>query len=196
MFWIMTNHKPRINNPEFVKSNLLDAAAEILIHESAQKLTLNLVAQKAGVSKGGLLHHFPSKEKLLDGLFHRELNIFRDEILAAMEKDPVKTGRAARAYIGLGGATSSPQDKSYIILRQLLSVMLSDYELSQTWTRMYWQTIKSTGLFEESSPIMILCCLAADGMSLWEILGAEKLDGINYEDIHNIIEKITYSTKE
>ncbi|ARW11624.1 TetR/AcrR family transcriptional regulator [Acetobacter ascendens] len=188
----MTSHKTRTNNPESVKSNLLDAAAEILIHESAQKLTLSLVAQKAGVSKGGLLHHFPSKEKLLDGLFHRELNLFRDEILAAMEKDPVEIGRAARAYIGLGNA-SNPQDKSYIILRQLLSVMLSDSKLSQEWTRIYWQTIKSTGLFEESSPLMILCCLAADGLSLWELLGAEKLDGIHYEDIQSIIEKITYS---
>ncbi|MFS8368528.1 TetR/AcrR family transcriptional regulator [Acetobacter oryzifermentans] len=190
----MTSHKTRTNNPESVKSNLLDAAAEILIHESAQKLTLNLVAQKAGVSKGGLLHHFPSKEKLLDGLFHRELNLFRDEIQAAMEKDPVETGRAARAYIGLGNA-SNPQDKSYIILRQLLSIMLSDNTLSQEWTRIYWQTIKSTGLFEESSPLMILCCLAADGLSLWEILGADKLNGINYEDIQSIIEKITYSKR-
>ncbi|ASL40237.1 MULTISPECIES: TetR/AcrR family transcriptional regulator [Acetobacter] len=190
----MTSHKTRTNNPESVKSNLLDAAAEILIHESAQKLTLNLVAQKAGVSKGGLLHHFPSKEKLLDGLFHRELNFFRDEIQAAMEKDPVATGRAARAYIGLGNA-SNPQDKSYIILRQLLSIMLSDNTLSQEWTRIYWQTIKSTGLFEESSPLMILCCLAADGLSLWEILGADKLNGINYEDIQSIIEKITYSKR-
>lgn len=190
----MTSHKTRTNNPESVKSNLLDAAAEILIHESAQKLTLNLVAQKAGVSKGGLLHHFPSKEKLLDGLFHRELNLFRDEIQAAMEKDPVATGRAARAYIGLGNA-SNPQDKSYIILRQLLSIMLSDNTLSQEWTRIYWQTIKSTGLFEESSPLMILCCLAADGLSLWEILGADKLNGINYEDIQSIIEKITYSKR-
>lgn len=188
----MTSQKLRTNNPESVKSNLLDAAADILIHESAQKLTLNLVAQKAGVSKGGLLHHFPSKEKLLDGLFHRELNLFRDEILAAMEKDPVETGRAARAYIGLGNA-SNPQDKSYIILRQLLSIMLSDSALSQEWTRIYWQTIKSTGLFEESSPLMILCCLAADGLSLWEILGANKLDSIHYEDLQNIIEKITYS---
>ncbi|ANA13827.1 MULTISPECIES: TetR/AcrR family transcriptional regulator [Acetobacter] len=190
----MTSHKTRTNNPESVKSNLLDAAAEILIHESAQKLTLNLVAQKAGVSKGGLLHHFPSKEKLLDGLFHRELNLFRDEIQAAMEKDPVETGRAARAYIGLGNA-SNPQDKSYIILRQLLSIMLSDNTLSQEWTRIYWQTIKSTGLFEESSPLMILCCLAADGLSLWEILGADKLNSINYEDIQSIIEKITYSKR-
>lgn len=190
----MTSHKTRTNNPESVKSNLLDAAAEILIHESAQKLTLNLVAQKAGVSKGGLLHHFPSKEKLLDGLFHRELNLFRDEIQAAMEKDPVETGRAARAYIGLGNA-SNPQDKSYIILRQLLSIMLSDNTLSQEWTRIYWQTIKSTGLFEESSPLMILCCLAADGLSLWEILGADKLNSINYKDIQSIIEKITYSKR-
>ncbi|ASC07017.1 TetR/AcrR family transcriptional regulator [Acetobacter pasteurianus] len=188
----MTSHKTRTNNPESVKSNLLDAAAEILIHESAQKLTLNLVAKKAGVSKGGLLHHFPSKEKLLDGLFHRELNLFRDEILAAMEKDPVETGRAARAYIGLGNP-SNPQDKSYIILRQLLSIMLSDSALSEEWTRIYWQSIKSTGLFEESSPLMILCCLAADGLSLWEILGADRVDNIHYEDIHNIIEKITYS---
>lgn len=188
----MKTQKTRTNDPEAVKNGLLDAAAEILATDSVQKLTLSQVAQKAGVSKGGLLHHFPNKEQLLDGLFRRELDLMRQEMLTAMQNDPLETGRAARAYIGLCNP-NPPADKSYLILRQLLSVMLSDYQLSQEWTRIYWDTIKSTGLFKDSSPLSLMCCLAADGMFLWEMLGIEKIDGFNTDDFYKLADKITRS---
>lgn len=73
--------------------------------------------------------------------------------------------------------------------------MLSDYQLSQEWTRIYWDTIKSTGLFKDSSPLSLMCCLAADGMFLWEMLGIEKIDGFNTDDFYKLADKITRSTE-
>ncbi|EAE2866200.1 TetR family transcriptional regulator, partial [Listeria monocytogenes] len=50
------------------KNNLLTAASEIVKEEGVVKLTLEAVAQRAGVSKGGLLYHYPSKEALIKGM--------------------------------------------------------------------------------------------------------------------------------
>ena len=50
------------------KSNILTAASEIVGEEEWVKFTLDAVAQRAGVSKGGLLYHYPSKEALIKGM--------------------------------------------------------------------------------------------------------------------------------
>ncbi|MBI4659880.1 MAG: TetR/AcrR family transcriptional regulator [Verrucomicrobia bacterium] len=47
---------------------ILGAAEAVVVGAGAAHLTLDAVAAKAGVSKGGLLYHFPSKESLLQGM--------------------------------------------------------------------------------------------------------------------------------
>ncbi|RBQ14306.1 TetR/AcrR family transcriptional regulator [Spongiactinospora rosea] len=53
------------------RDELLDAAERLLAERGAQALTLATVAQTAGVSKGGLLYHFNSKEVLIRALVER-----------------------------------------------------------------------------------------------------------------------------
>jgi AcrR family transcriptional regulator len=53
------------------RDRILEAAERVVADVGAARLTLDLVAQAAGVSKGGLLYHFPSKESLLSALAHR-----------------------------------------------------------------------------------------------------------------------------
>ncbi|GGH08948.1 TetR family transcriptional regulator [Alsobacter metallidurans] len=53
------------------RDKILDAAAEIVGEIGAGKLTLDAVAQRAGLSKGGLLYNFPSKDALLSGMLER-----------------------------------------------------------------------------------------------------------------------------
>jgi AcrR family transcriptional regulator len=48
-----------------VRAKLLCAAADICAESGGHSLTLDAVAQRAGVSKGGLLYHFPSKDALM-----------------------------------------------------------------------------------------------------------------------------------
>lgn len=62
------------------------AAAEALIgRRGIASLTMDAVAAEAGVSKGGLLHHFRSKEALIAGLVSRKLDAIRAGTLAEEE---------------------------------------------------------------------------------------------------------------
>lgn len=58
-----------------VREQVLDAYQDILIESGSAAVTLDAVAARAKVSKGGLLYHFGSKDALLDGLVDRLLRL-------------------------------------------------------------------------------------------------------------------------
>lgn len=49
------------------RARLLSAADQIAAESGAAGVSLDAVAARAGVSKGGLLYHFPTKVALLAG---------------------------------------------------------------------------------------------------------------------------------
>ncbi len=57
-----------------VRERILDSAEQFVATEGARNLTLDGVAHAAGVSKGGLLYHFPSKDALLVGMLERHID--------------------------------------------------------------------------------------------------------------------------
>ncbi len=81
---------------EETKAKLLEMGREIAIQEGGAQLTLDSVAERAGVSKGGVLYHFGSKRQLLEGLVHS----FLDEFDRAVERELKKGARTwLLAYI-------------------------------------------------------------------------------------------------
>ncbi|MGF6821319.1 AcrR family transcriptional regulator [Microbacterium sp. ZKA21] len=57
--------------PPLARERVLDAFEAILIDDGERAATLDATAKAAGVSKGGLLYHFASKEELAAGLLGR-----------------------------------------------------------------------------------------------------------------------------
>ena len=53
------------------RDDLVDAFCDLVLDEGDRAATLAAVAAQAGVSKGGLLYHFPSKQALVEGLCER-----------------------------------------------------------------------------------------------------------------------------
>ncbi|NMN95803.1 TetR family transcriptional regulator [Antrihabitans stalactiti] len=53
------------------KDRILDALEQLLLDGGLSQITLEAVAAKAGVSKGGLLYHFGTKEALIAGMVRR-----------------------------------------------------------------------------------------------------------------------------
>ncbi len=53
------------------RETIIDAAEDVAIEVGARHLTLDAVAAKSGVSKGGLIYHFPNKEALLNAMLDR-----------------------------------------------------------------------------------------------------------------------------
>ena len=68
-------------NPN-TRNRLLDAAAGIVAQSGAGNLTIDAVAESAGLSKGGVLYHFPSKRDLLQGMLERLLEEFQSRTAA------------------------------------------------------------------------------------------------------------------
>lgn len=80
---------------------LLESANQIILTSGAAHLTLDAVAREAGVSKGGLLYHFPTKEALLIGLIEHLIAEFDNAIAQEMARDAAgdTPGRWLRAYV-------------------------------------------------------------------------------------------------
>ena len=64
------------------RTRLLDAAAGIVAQSGAANLTIDAVAENAGLSKGGVLYHFPSKKALLQGMLERIMEEFHNRPVA------------------------------------------------------------------------------------------------------------------
>lgn len=58
------------------RDKILAAAADVARETGPGSLSLDAVASRAGVSKGGLLYNFPTKAKLMQGLVENYLRAF------------------------------------------------------------------------------------------------------------------------
>ncbi len=94
-----------------MRDRILEAAERVVGEVGAARLTLDLVAQAAAVSKGGLLYHFPSKEALLNGLAARYVESFEHCIDSARTGLACDAARDLKACI-LGVLGSDPRSKA------------------------------------------------------------------------------------
>ncbi|KAA2250941.1 TetR/AcrR family transcriptional regulator [Solihabitans fulvus] len=59
-----------------MRDRILDTTEELLVREGVNAIRLDAVAAKAGVSKGGLLHHFGTRQALIEGVVLRLVDAF------------------------------------------------------------------------------------------------------------------------
>lgn len=89
---------------------LLRAAATLVAERGYAALTLDAVGQATGVSKGGVLYHFPTKEALVAALLEEMTTAFEIAQAAAHAADPSAPGAWTRAY--LAATVAPPIDDS------------------------------------------------------------------------------------
>jgi len=80
-------------------SVILDAAEQVVAQRGIGSLTLDSVAAQAGISKGGLLHHFPSKDALVEAMVTRQAECWRTVYRQAYEQTAPGPGRMSRAIL-------------------------------------------------------------------------------------------------
>jgi AcrR family transcriptional regulator len=84
---------------ESLQDRMLDAAEVVVFRQGIANLTLEAVAAEAKMSKGGLLHYFPTKDRLIEGLVNRCAEHWRAGMLEAFEETPEGPGRMTRALL-------------------------------------------------------------------------------------------------
>ena len=81
------------------RERILDAAEAVVRDAGAVHLTLDAAAERAGVSKGGLLYHFKTKEALLQAMIDRHMLSLGARHAAALASLPPGPGRELKAWV-------------------------------------------------------------------------------------------------
>ncbi|KAA1380599.1 TetR/AcrR family transcriptional regulator [Aeromicrobium fastidiosum] len=85
-------------SPDGTRRVILDAAADALV-QRGRSASLADIARAAGVTKGGLLYHFGSKEDLLVAVATDIMQSYEDLVEGLIDPDDHEPGRFCRAYV-------------------------------------------------------------------------------------------------
>ncbi len=93
---------------EGTRKQLLDAAVECLIERGYSGTTTTEVADRAGVSRGAQLHHFPTKAELLAAAIEHLFSRRHEEYLEAISRLPPGADRLTASIQHLWAMLSGP----------------------------------------------------------------------------------------
>lgn len=145
------------------RPKMIEAALKTVESRGMQALTLDAVAEQAGVTKRGLMYHFPSKHALLVGI-HEELAARMErDLLEATGQDPegVSLVDRTRAYV-----RASMRSLSNVEM-PLIMEAANEPELMVPWMTIYRRWFPEGDQTVEEMDDLSLRCLvarmAADG---------------------------------
>lgn len=154
------------------RERLLDAAEAVVIEQGVSSLTLEAVAARAKVSKGGLLYHFPSKEAVVLGMVSRIASIVQERFAAGLASEPPGRGRHARTMLALMMDTEgSLFPRLQRVAGPLLGAVSSNPEMLKPMQR-FFKTVRQ-GMLDDGLPSdrSWLVLAALDGLKFWRVFG-------------------------
>lgn len=154
---------PRANSYDVI----IDAAETVVIESGASHLTLDAVASKANISKGGLLHHFPTKKALLEAMVKRRIARREAALQRVCEGLPDGPSKKVKGFV----LSTLYRDKEYDRLgAALFAAVAHDPRLNEpvreTVKKMFME-FETSGMKPERAAII---ALAADALWLQEML--------------------------
>jgi AcrR family transcriptional regulator len=185
----MTETSFRKRQPDVTQQRLLDVAGELVTESGVMALTLDAVAKRAGVSKGGLLHHFPSKHALLLAMVEDISDRFMGQVAKRAGSDPDAQGRSARAYVR---TVVDEPDQEIQRWGALSAAFMSDPSLMADW-RARLAEQREIDAAEAADPVgMMIARLAADGLWLADVC---RLYGIDDDMRRRIADRLIALTR-
>ncbi|WP_214228298.1 TetR/AcrR family transcriptional regulator [Pedobacter sp. B4-66] len=177
----MENPYKRKKDPEASKQLILDTAAEIGATADWHQVTFQAIADKTGLSKGGIIHHFRNKEELLEELVRQSLV----ELTEWTVEEKRTSGNNIAPIAFLRFVIKKSSDIRY---RRTMKVILQAALINEHYKKMWdeWFTSHISGGpvadFDVNSLIIIL---VADGLWYADNLGLYSISAEKKEQIVN-----------
>ncbi|MGA5042049.1 TetR/AcrR family transcriptional regulator [Streptomyces capoamus] len=170
-----------------MRDQILDAVERLLVKGGVDAVRLDAVAAEAGVSKGGLLHHFPSKLALVQGVVRRLVDRF-EAVLPGPDSPP---GAFTRAWLDASIPLAAPDEEgpSSAVPVALLAAAGGPEVLDVLQARYrHWQI----RLDEDGLPpgVSSLVRMAVDGWWTARLLGLAPPQGADHHRLRALIEDL------
>ena len=156
------------------RDRLLDAFEALLVQQGPRAATLEAVAAEAGVSKGGLLYHFASKDDLVDGTLERLLT------LAHQDAEAMRTSSSGpvQYYLETSVSTGSDLDRALVAAARLAQDNTERVSAALAQVREAWLEVLRAELGDESLARTIQ--LIGDGLYFNDVSGMPDPDALEH----------------
>jgi AcrR family transcriptional regulator len=154
---------------------ILLAASRVVVEAGISGMTLEAVAWEAGVSKGGLLYHFPSKEALISGMIERLIEGFAGLLEQELEREK---GSGSGGWLPAYATATFAEDRRHLeIGAALLAAVAENPALVDPLHRGFedWQWRAERNGIDPA--VGTLVRLAADGLFFAEMFGFAPPEG-------------------
>lgn len=148
---------------------MLDAAAQAIVAHGAG-VSLDEIAALAGVSKGGLLHHYRYRDLLLLAVAEDQMTRFAEAVHAAVATDDHVQGRLVRGYVNatFDALCDDSTPHEYLALVLALSAVPGVRELIHEHKRSWEVSFAADGLDPEHALVITLVADGAAAAGLFE----------------------------
>jgi AcrR family transcriptional regulator len=173
--------------PATTPNAILEAAIRVAGRDGLLATTLDKVAAEAGVTKGGVLYHFASKDELLTRMMEHFAAEVEQGLITRIANDPVADRRWVRAMIDMvfGAEPEQAPDKSSDaedgphglppeVTHKFIMAMLAGFAANPALLNVikpFLERMRARVQAEPGGVEQIVTWLAADGLFLWELFG-------------------------
>jgi AcrR family transcriptional regulator len=153
--------------PPAAREAVLDAFEGLIVADGERAATLDATAKAAGVSKGGLLYHFGSRQALIAGLTERIRQLVDDDV---MRIDTAPDG-AISYFIRSSTDVSTPLDRTFVAMVRLAQGGDRDAADALEEVRARWIDVLSRHVADPT--VALAATLIGDGLYYHAALRAE-----------------------
>ena len=169
-----------------VRERILVAAEKVVAEIGAARMTLDGVAQAAGVSKGGLLYHFPSKEALFGALAKRYVEGMADCVEQAKTGVGETGGRDLKACI-VGILEQQPRAKIVGMGAAMFAAAANDLTLLEVIRQRIAQYMRQIENSDVDFARAAIVTLAIDGLIMRESL---RISSFTEEQRNSVVQQL------
>lgn len=152
---------------------VIKAAVSILVDEGMHRLTLDRIASKANISKGRLMHHYKTKQSVIDAILEEQVAYFEISKLQAIKKNDENRQKILLSNIEV---LEQAESRSRSMALALLRAMLENHSLTQKILHIEINNFKAISYESENPDEAALSWMAAKGLLLTSLLGICPLD--------------------
>lgn len=154
-----------MSRPARARDSVLDAFEQLLVDEGPRAATMDAIAHAAGVSKGGLLYHFASKEALEAAACERLDERARHDL---EEMSSAPEGMVA-SFLRTSVWDDSPLDRSLIAASKLAQAGSADAADALRRVRELWEQALRPHTRDETALQLVM--MVSDGLYFNNALG-------------------------
>lgn len=171
----MSKAHQRKKDPENVRAALVDCAAQIAGESGLRAISVQAVADAAGVTKGAFFHHFENKQALIDAVFGDLIARMDAYVDGHIGQHGSSFGCFTRAYIE--SVCAFEEDGRGSAWAALWLSAVTDVRLMAIWNTWLKKRLKKHAA-TDANERLLLSRMAADGLWLASLVEAkQKING-------------------